>query len=110
MPRPSDRWRDDRLGALVRVGLSGARRASPPPVVWARIVAVIDPPSPGRGVLDRLIARFNVTLAPPEVPRPDVPMWCSLPGLSEIVRPGIPIWFAVPVVPRRLGAAADVAG
>lgn len=59
MPRLSERWRDDSLGAVLRAGLGEARRAVPAPHTWDRIATRLDArTSPGRWarVLERLAA------------------------------------------------------
>jgi hypothetical protein len=57
MSRVRDPWRDDRLGRLVRLGLHDLGAATPPPRVWERIAARIEPrPSIWRRLAGWLLA------------------------------------------------------
>lgn len=64
MPRRDDPWRDDALGALVRVVLADSRTASPSPRVWRRLEAAVVPSRDRRPVLERFLEWLAADVSP----------------------------------------------
>ena len=97
MPRLSERWRDDSLGAVLHAGLGEARRAVPAPHNWDRIAAQLD----GRTSPSRWARVLEWLAAPPTRSEPSGPVhWQTLSRAAAVA--------LVVVMALTIGPAAEL--